>query len=230
MRLFPELTSGYHLPMLARVERITDAPTGGGLCTMKRPRFAVDIQPLNQHGDNQGELLRDVPISIPYAGNYRGFYAFPDPGSIVEYCFAFGRPDQPYIRTTLPINLNLPDIDKDESRWQQSAEIYQGYDKNGNWHSTTPENISDQAGKIRQCQAGIKQLFKSPKTWIGSDKENVLKILSDSLDVMQSALNTISKHTHSSGKVPAPDQSGDISKFAGEIGSNKSSRLDPITE
>ena len=229
-RLWPELNYGYHLPMLARVERITDAPKDGGTCTMERPRFAVDIQPLNQHGEEHGELLPDVPVSIPYAGNHRGFYNLPDPGSIVEYALAFGRPDQPYVRSTLPIGLNLPTIDKDEARWQKSASIYQGYDSDGDWHRATPENIHDSAGKIRDCHARVKQLLKSPKTWLGSDSENVLRILSDALTVLETAMVTIANHTHNSGTTPKPDQSGIINGAANQIGSIKSSRLDPITE
>ncbi|WP_257274262.1 hypothetical protein [Endozoicomonas sp. SESOKO4] len=228
LRLFPELSYGYHLPLLARVENITDAPKDGGTCTMERPRFAVDIQPLNQHGDDYGELLRDVPVSTPYAGNERGLHGLPDPGAIVEYAFAFGRPDQPYIRNTLPVGLELPTVDKDEARWQKSATIYQGYDSADNWHRATPENIKDSAGKIRECQAQVKQLLKSPKTWLGSDTENVLRILSDALSETASALNVIANHTHPG--VGRPNESGAISGHASNINSTKSDRLDPITE
>ncbi|WP_187300018.1 hypothetical protein [Endozoicomonas montiporae] len=54
--------------------------------------------------------------------------------------------------------------------------------------------------------------------------------MSDALTVMETALTTIANHTHNGGSTPKPDQSGIISGAANQIGSIKSSRLDPITE
>ncbi len=230
LRLFPELKNRYHLPMLGRVERIGDAPADGGQCTHDRPRYAVDIQPLDRHLKPKGELLRDVTVGVTYAGNARGFYALPDPGTIIEFCFAYGMPNLIFIRGVIPWNLELPHLDKDESRWQQSADIYQGYDKTGNWHRHTTENIRESAAKVRECNSQVKQLLKSPKTWIGSDSENVLRILSDSLNAIASGLNAAASHTHNGGQIGAPDNGGDIASTASTVSSIKSGRLDPITE
>lgn len=227
-RLFPELVAGYHKPQLGRVLAINDAPKTGGRSTLERPRFAVDIQPLNEHLEDHGPILRDIQVAIPYAGALRGFYALPDPGSIVEYCFDYALPHLLHIRATLPLGLELPQVDAGEAIWQHSATVKQGYDAAGNWHRATDQNMTDACDQIRSCQAGVKQLLKSPKTWVGSDSENVLKILSDFMQSTSDALNTLASHTHATS--PPPNQSGDIAGFSSSIASDKSGRLDPITE
>jgi hypothetical protein len=42
-RAFPELIAGYHLPVMAEVIKIQDAPKAGGICNNFRPRYAVDV-------------------------------------------------------------------------------------------------------------------------------------------------------------------------------------------
>ena len=219
LRLFPELSHGYHLPMLGRVEAITDAPKDGGRCTLERPRFALDIQPLDEHLQPKGELLRDITMATPYAGQHRGFFALPDPGCIIEFCFSYAMPNLIHVRGVIPWGLELPAVDSGEAKWQHSKECYQGYDKDGNWH---------QIGKIHQNRAAIKQIMKSPKTWCGSDQENVLKILSDFMQDTAEALDIIASHTHPN--VAPCAQSGAISGKSGSIKGHKSGRLDPITE
>ena len=38
--------------------------------------------------------------------------------------------------------------------------------------------------------------MKSPKAWVGSDKENVLQILIDFMEETAGALDVIASHTH----------------------------------
>ena len=228
-RLYPELEAKYHAPMLGRIERITNAPVDGGNCTMDEPMYAVDIQPLDENFNEKGLILRDVVLGMSYAGQERGFFALPDPGCIVEFCFAYVSPKLIFIRGVVPWGLRLPPLDINESMWHKNANIYQGYDKTGNWQRHTTESIQESCNNIRQCTASAKQLLRSPKTWIGSDSENVLNILIDLMNTLESALNIISNHTHNIGNVGAPDQSGEISEASSEISSIRSSRLDPIT-
>ena len=170
---FPELRNGYHKPMLGRVERITKPPKNGGICKYAEPLHAADIQPLDEHFKPKGELLRDVVVAVPYAGQHRGFFALPDPGCIIEFCFSYALPHLIHIRGVIPWGLAMPKVDAGEAKWQHSQECFQGYDKDGNWQKL---------GKIHENIAAIKQLMKSPKTWIGSDQENVLQILIDFME------------------------------------------------
>lgn len=227
-KLYPELRAGDHLPKIARVVQISDAPTDAQVVTMSRPFYAVDIQPLDEQGQDLGDRFKDIPLALPAVGGGRGFFTFPDVGTLVEYTFAFGRPDKPYIRCILPLDQPMPPLNTNESRWQQSDRVYQGYDQSGNWHRKTPQNIVDHAGQLRECRANAQQVLKAPKTWLGSDDENVLQILSDALGVIASALDTLATHKH--GTSPPPNESGSIASSAGKINAIKSGRLEPITK
>ena len=218
LRLFPELKHGYHKPMLAKVVAIADPPKEGGLCDLFRPMYAVDLQPVNEHLKDSGPILKGVPVAVPYAGNHRGFHALPDVGTIVEFTFAYSLPHLPYVRAILPIHQELPKLDKDEAIWQHSQTVHQGYDKNGNWY---------RIGKIHSDAATIKQLMKSPKTWLGSDNENVLRIVSEFMDTTAQALEELAGHTHLPNGLP--NVKGAVEGKAGDIEGMKG-RLDSITE
>ena len=219
LRLFPELKNGYHKPMLGRVERIANPPKAGGVSTHEEPMHAVDIQPMDEHFRPKGELLRDLVVAVPYAGQHRGFYALPDKGCIVEFCFGYALPHLIHIRGVIPWGLELPAVDVGEAKWQHSQECYLGYDKDGNW---------EQIGKVHRSVAAVKQLMKSPKTWVGSDSENVLQILSDFMQDTADALDVLAGHTHPN--VGACSQGSSIAAKSSAIKESKSGRLDPITE
>ncbi|GAA4650517.1 hypothetical protein GCM10023116_28000 [Kistimonas scapharcae] len=219
LRLFPELKNGYHKPMLGRVERIANPPKDGGTCTHDDPLYAVDIQPLDAHFRPRGEVLRDLVVAVPYAGQHRGFFALPDPGCIVEFCFSYALPHLVHIRGVIPWGLELPAVDEGEAKWQHSQTTWQGYDTDGNWRKV---------GKIHENIAAIRQLMKSPKTWLGSDKENVLKILSDFMETTAAALTELASHTHRADQLPTVKES--VEAKATTITQSKTTRLDPITE
>ncbi len=229
-RLYPELKAGYHTPMLGRIERITKAPADGGQCTMDEPLYAVDIQPLDEHFKDKGKLFRDVVVGMAYAGNERGFFALPDPGCIVEFCFAYASPKLVFIRGVIPWGIKLPPVDTDEAKWHKNRQIWQGYDKNDNWQRHTTADIQESCDKVRQCTAKAKQLLKAPKTWVGSDQENLLQIIVDCIEELESVLGIIAGHTHNSGQVGIPDQTGDISESVSNLTAIRSGRLEPITE
>ena len=244
-RLYPELKAGYHNPMLGRIERITKAPVNGGECTLDEPLYAVDIQPLDEHFKDKGKLFRDVVLGMAYAGQQRGFFALPDPGCIVEFCFAYASPKLVFIRGVIPWGIKLPPLDIDEAVWQKKRNVFQGYDKNDNWQRHTSADIQESCNnwqrhtnadiqescdKVRQCTAKAKQLLKSPKTWLGSDQENLLQIMVDCLSELESALETLAIHTHNGGNVTVPDQSAVISGSASNLSDIRSRRLEPITE
>ena len=96
-RQFPELTGGYHLPRFARVVGVADAPTNASMCDDFRPRYAVDIEVLTPDGEADPNLpvLSGVPLPLPSGGDEMGMYAFPQEGTRVVVCFAYGLPSSP---------------------------------------------------------------------------------------------------------------------------------------
>ena len=146
-RQFPELTGGYHLPRFARVISVADAPAGAGICDDFRPRYAVDIEVLGPDGEPDPLLpqLTGVPLPLPTGGEEMGIYAFPEEGTQVVVCFAYGLPNKPYIQTILPHGLSMPKVPKGDQVWQHSEAAQQRVDADGNWLRQTDGKIQDKA-------------------------------------------------------------------------------------
>ena len=146
-RQFPELTGGYHLPRFARVIGVADAPASAGICDDFRPRFAVDIELLGADGEPDPALpvLAGVPLPMPMGGDEMGFFAFPEEGTQVVVCFAYGLPNKPYIQTILPHGLSLPKVPKGDQVWQHSEAAQQRVDADGNWLRQTEGRIRDKS-------------------------------------------------------------------------------------
>lgn len=146
-RQFPELTGGYHLPRFARVVAVPDAPSGAGICDDFRPRYAVDIEVMGPDGepDTQLPILAGVPLPLPTGGEEMGIYAFPEEGTQVVVCFAYGLPNKPYIQTILPHALSMPKVPKGDQVWQHSEACQQRVDADGNWLRQTDGKIQDKA-------------------------------------------------------------------------------------
>lgn len=146
-RQFPELTGGYHLPRFARVVAVADAPSGAGICDDFRPRYAVDIEVMGPDGepDTQLPILAGVPLPLPTGGEEMGIYAFPEEGTQVVVCFAYGLPNKPYIQTILPHGLSMPKVPKGDQVWQHSEACQQRVDADGNWLRQTDGKIQDKA-------------------------------------------------------------------------------------
>ncbi|MGY1890153.1 hypothetical protein [Pseudomonas sp. SDT291_1_S447] len=146
-RQFPELTGGYHLPRFARVIAVADAPADAGLCDDFRPRYAVDIVVLgpDDEPDPAMPALTGVPLPLPTGGEEMGIYAFPEEGTRVVVCFAYGLPNKPYIQSILPHGLSMPKVPKGDQVWQHSEAAQQRVDADGNWLRQTDGKIRDQA-------------------------------------------------------------------------------------
>lgn len=289
-RQFPELTGGYHLPRFARVVAVADAPADAGLCDDFRPRYAVDIEVLGADDEPDPAMppLTGVPLPLPTGGEEMGIYAFPEEGTRVVVCFAYGLPNKPYIQSILPHGLSMPKVPKGDQVWQHSAVAQQRVDADGNWLRQTDGKIRDQAierevealdnseqfqshtravddhstetvggvkkiealgalklmsggsaslaavddlhqatgrdlnlvvgqkhnatvggdmqeriGGLRQSISDISQRMQAPKTWIGSDEINILRVLCDLIDLVEKMNNSIASHKH--GSTPIPD-------------------------
>lgn len=146
-RRFPELTGGYHLPRFARVTAVADAPADAGLCDDFRPRYAVDIVVLGPDDapDPAMPPLNGVPLPLPTGGEEMGIYAFPEEGTRVVVCFAYGLPNKPYIQSILPHGLSMPKVPKGDQVWQHSGTAQQRVDADGNWLRQTDGKIRDHA-------------------------------------------------------------------------------------
>lgn len=146
-RQFPELTGGYHLPRFARVVAVADAPAGASICDDFRPRYAVDIEVMGPDGepDTTLPILAGVPLPLPTGGEEMGIYAFPEEGTQVVVCFAYGLPNKPYIQTILPHGLSMPSVPKGDQVWQYSEACQQRVDADGNWLRQTDGKIRDKA-------------------------------------------------------------------------------------
>lgn len=90
-------------------------------------------------------VLAGVPLPMPVGGDEMGFFAFPEEGTSVVVCFAYGLPHKPYIQTILPHGLTLPKVPKGDQVWQHSNAVQQRVDADGNWLRKTDGKIQDQA-------------------------------------------------------------------------------------
>ena len=243
-RLFPELTNQLHLPRWGKVVALPELPTEAGERGSDPfyPRYAVDVQLLDENGtETKSKVLQAVPLPLPGAGDKAGRLEPPAPDSIVELGFAYGRADKPFIRTVLPFGWDLPAIKEGEVRTQFREGVYHHIDEQGNFENKTDKSLKDIIGelaklecKARQVIATEEQTHKSPKTWIGSESENVLKLLSELMATVRALANTCATHTHKgvatgTGKTEAPEQAGEFSGQASEAEDQKG-RLDPITK
>lgn len=145
--MFPELSGGYHLPRFAVVVSVADAPAGAGICDEFRPRFAVDLQVLDENNepDTAMPLLAGVPVPVPTGGDEMGFYSFPEEGTKVVVSFAQGLPHKPFIQCILPHGLSLPSLPKGDQVWQHSEASQQRVEANGDWTRQTDGRIRDKA-------------------------------------------------------------------------------------
>lgn len=312
--LFPELSARYHLPLFAVVVGVRETPNEGDLCDEFRPRYAVDVQVLDEHDepDPAYPILNDVILAVPTAGHEMGFFAYPEDGTRVEIAFAYGSPNKPFIRSVLPHRLTLPQVERGEQRWQHNAASFQRMDKDGNQERVTDLDIHDESltrlveamtvvedfytstkttatndieiiGAIKRIEAfgamvlqsggafdlasidvmrlttkadmilrvvgniqqtvdgdssstiagdtsstsGGKQHFEAPKSWIGSDSENAIRLMSETAQLVVDLANILATHTHpSTGTIT---QGGSVTTISGQVAALKV-RIDGIAE
>ncbi|ABC33411.1 uncharacterized protein conserved in bacteria [Hahella chejuensis KCTC 2396] len=151
LRMFPELSGNLHLPRLAKVVAISDPLQKPELCDRFRPRYAVDVRVLTPQGEEDPELplYRCVPLPASYGGIERGQFGFPEPGTVVEVAFAYGLPDQPFIRTVLGQGLGAPGVQPGDLVWQHSEAVRQRVSAKGDWLRETHGDITDTSARRR---------------------------------------------------------------------------------
>lgn len=151
---YPELASGLHLPKFARVEAPSEPVSSGDVADPFRPRYAVDLQLLDENGQPAKDtpIYSAVPLPVPMAGSESGMFQFPPAGTLVEVGFTAGRPDKPFVRQTMPTGNSLPDVKPGEQLQQQRAEVSQRVTQAGDWVRQTDQTISE-SSMVREVTA-----------------------------------------------------------------------------
>ncbi|MGL4925607.1 MAG: hypothetical protein ACRC4K_02050 [Plesiomonas shigelloides] len=146
-RLYPELADGGLRPRLARVIAPTEGASLGDAADPFRPRYAVDVQVLDEQGqDRKGTpVYAAVPLPVPMAGPESGIFSYPPPGTLVEVALVEGRPDKPVIRQILAEGQNLPAVKPGEQLQQQRAEVFQRVTQTGSWERETDQQIQERS-------------------------------------------------------------------------------------
>lgn len=184
MRLFPELAGGYHLPRFAIVTGIPDTPNDGALADNFRPRYAVDVQLLDKHGEVDDSLppLQGVPVSMATGGEEMGFLSLPSVGTKVVIQFINGMPNWPIITAILADGLSLAPLKPGQDIWKGGLGAEQSVSIDGDWSRSTIGKITDTSDE-RQVMAYKNNeqyrnteslILENAKETIGGDKQSVI--------------------------------------------------------
>lgn len=175
--VFPELASGLHLPKFGRVEAPSEDVSSGNIADPFRPRYAVDLQLLDENGNPAADtpIYPAVPLPVPMAGSESGMFQFPPPGTLVEVGFTEGRPDKPFIRQSMPQGHNLPAVKPGEQLQQQRDGVSQRVTVAGDWERQTDQTIRETAMR-REVTADeeIRKVVARETTIQSTDKTTVL--------------------------------------------------------
>lgn len=197
LRKYPELASGWHLPLWARVTD-TLSPLEGQTENEKEAVYSVSVQLLKPSGedDNDVPVIESVLLPVPAGGNHRGLWGKPLAGTIVELAFGYGLPSHPFIRSILPHGLTLPSMEADAQRWHQDEKNYLEVNAAGEWvHKgkkssvTIEEDLQEQIGNLREIIA--------KKHHVGSESTNIYKLLLELMNTVADLANVASSHNHS---------------------------------
>lgn len=145
--LYPELGNKTHLPRMGRVISPTENTTQGDLHDEFRPRYAVNVQLLDENGNPAKDtpVYNAVPIPVPMAGSESGMFQYPPAGTLVTLAHVDGRPDKPIITGTHASGQSLPDIKPGEQLQQQRAEVFQRVHTDGTWQRETDQAIREKS-------------------------------------------------------------------------------------
>ena len=146
-REFPELAGGYHLPKFAKVVAVADPAQGGEISDPFRPRYAVDVQILDEDGNEDTTIPVYPAVQLPVSGtgSQGGDFGFPEVGTIVKLDFINGRSDKPVISSFYVQGKTVPQVAPNEKLRQQRPEVFERVDGAGNMHRETDQKISEKS-------------------------------------------------------------------------------------
>ncbi|PCS21187.1 hypothetical protein [Candidatus Enterovibrio escicola] len=237
-QLFPELTGKWHLPHFAKVIALPELPSSGQFSDEFYPRYAANVALLDESGLERDDvpIFQAVPLPVPGVGEHAGRLEPPAIGSIVEVAFAYGNPSKPFIRMVLGIGWHLPAIKAGESRYQQRMGVCKLVDEEGGFRDIT-DQLALLRCRIREVRADEEQDYRSPKSWFGSETENIFKLISELTEIVSNLSIACSSHTHpyartdpaGSGKTSVSDKANTQSSYS-KLATALKSRLDSITK
>lgn len=145
--IYPELGNKTHLTRKGRIVAPTEHATQGDLHDQFRPRYAVNVQLLDEDGNPAKDtpVYDAVPLPVPMAGSESGMFHYPPPGTLVTLAHVDGRPDKPVITGIHADGHSLPDIKPGEQLQQQRAEVFQRVHVDGSWQRETDRAISEKS-------------------------------------------------------------------------------------
>lgn len=157
-----------HTLGFAVVTAIGKEPAHGNKGDDYEPLYAVDIQMLDEHGEQKTDspIYEAVPLPTFSAGSYRGFYGFPPIGSRVVVAFAYESPANPVILATLPHGKELHALPTDDLVIAATEKTYQRAKIQGDeqWRIVAghgvylgTENI-DLVKQVRELSAQVEKL------------------------------------------------------------------------
>lgn len=196
MRKYPELASGWHLPLWAKVTDLL-TPLAGETVSEETPVFSVSVQLLNKNGEEDFDIpvIEDVLLPVPAGGGQRGFWSKPSVGTVVELAFAYGSPTHPFIRSILPHGLTLPTMAETDQRWQQSEDAYIQVNQDNEWESkgknstiTIEKDLSQQIGNLSEIIA--------KKHYVGDEATNIYELLLELMNTVYNLSTVASAHSH----------------------------------
>lgn len=94
-------------------------------------------------------------------------------------------------------------------------------------NATVGGDMREQIQGVRESLTKVSQRLQAPKTWLGSEGVNVLKILCDLLDIVEQMNTALAGHTH--GPTPVPSNAGAFTA-AGASTKMLLAQLKPITQ
>lgn len=173
---FPELAGGYHLSKFAKIVGVADPAAGGEISDPFRPKYAVDVQLLDEHGneDSAVPVFPAVPLPVSAMGSQGGDFAFPEAGTVVKLDFIAGRSDKPVISSFYAQGKTIPQVSPGEILRQQRPEVFERTDGAGNMQRCTDQTISERSF-IREVTAETetRTVGQSERTIDGDEKRNV---------------------------------------------------------
>lgn len=144
---YPEFAGGYHLSKYGKIIAIADPSNAGDIVDPFRPKYAVDVQLLDENGNEDSEtpVFPAVPLPVPATASQGGEFAFPEIGTVVEIGFMYGRSDMPIIRNFFPFGKTIPSVGIGELLKQQRPEVFERIDAAGNRLIETDQTISEKS-------------------------------------------------------------------------------------
>lgn len=205
-KLYPELDSGLHMSKYAKVVRVAKPPASGDVSSADEPYYAVDIRMLTEKGeiDESKPVYESVPIDLPMASAFQGFFGFPKSGAVVVVQFAYGSPEHPFISNILPHDLALPNVPEGDLLWQQTEKTFIRAKKEGTWQQQADKNVNVTAGK--------EITHRAEKFSIGNGSVELLHEIISFLD-------QTSQHTHPTphGTSSAPNQAAEFNAIKAKV-------------